>query len=83
MQHVSNIIHQHKELKRKKDELKTNEAVVHMDFSENYECKYSEKIQAFHFGGSREQVSIHTVMVYYKTIESDSTLSKAFSTLSQ
>lgn len=82
MQHVSNIIHQHKELKRKKDELKINEAVVHMDFSENYECKYSEEIQAFHFGGSREQVSIHTVMVYYKTIESDSTLSKAFSTLS-
>lgn len=32
MQHVSNIIHQHKELKTKKDELKTNEAVVHMAF---------------------------------------------------
>ncbi|KAJ8866980.1 hypothetical protein PR048_032842 [Dryococelus australis] len=48
--HVGRVIHQH-------------EAVIHMDFSENY-CKFAEETQAFHFGGSRKQVSLHTVVTY-------------------
>lgn len=82
MSHVSNIIHQQGVIKHKKDELKPNEAIIHIDFSENYECKYYEEIQAFHFGGSREQVSIHTVMLYYKNEVTGPTLTKAFCTLS-
>lgn len=35
-----------------------------MDFSENYACKLHTEIQAFHFGGSRKQVTIHTSVVY-------------------
>ncbi|KAK0170557.1 hypothetical protein PV328_008394 [Microctonus aethiopoides] len=42
------------------------EAVIHMDFSENYLTKYAEEIQAFHFGGSRQQISLHTVVTYTK-----------------
>ena len=41
--------------------------------AENYECKFSSEIQAFHFGGSREQVCIHTVMLYYKPTEAEET----------
>ena len=35
-----------------------------MDFSENYACKLHTEIQAFHFGGSRKQATIHTSVVY-------------------
>lgn len=48
-----------------------------MDFSENYCTKYNEEIQAYHFGGSRLQLSLHTVVVYTK----DST--KSYCTVSQ
>nr|CAH7758957.1 unnamed protein product [Callosobruchus chinensis] len=37
-----------------------------MDFSENYCTKYSQEIQAYHFGGSRLQLSLHTVIIYTK-----------------
>uniref|UniRef100_A0A6P7GCH1 Uncharacterized protein LOC114340520 n=1 Tax=Diabrotica virgifera virgifera TaxID=50390 RepID=A0A6P7GCH1_DIAVI len=37
-----------------------------MDFSENYICKYGREIQSAHFGGSKPQISLHTVMVYTK-----------------
>lgn len=35
-----------------------------MDFSENYGCKLHKQIQAFHFGGSRQQATIHTSVAY-------------------
>nr|CAI5837128.1 unnamed protein product [Callosobruchus analis] len=37
-----------------------------MDFSENYCTKYSQEIHAYHFGGSRLQLSLHTVIIYTK-----------------
>lgn len=37
-----------------------------MDFSENFATKYNQEIQAFHYGGSRSQISLHTVVVYTK-----------------
>lgn len=45
------------------DNLTHTEAVIVADFSENYNCKHHEEIQAHHFGGSRQQVSMHTVVV--------------------
>nr|CAH7725040.1 unnamed protein product [Callosobruchus chinensis] len=62
--HERNIVHQHVAMKTLKESLRENDAVVHMDFSENYSTKYSEEIQSFHFGGSRTQISLHTVVVY-------------------
>ena len=38
--------------------------MLHVDFSENYACKLSREIQAFHFGGSRKQATIHTAVLY-------------------
>lgn len=49
----ANIIHQYQSIKILKDNLTEKEAVIHMDFSENYNTKYSEEVQSFHFGGSR------------------------------
>lgn len=44
--------------------LQEDEVVIVADSSENYDCKYHQEIQAHHFGGSRQQVSLHTVVVY-------------------
>lgn len=67
--HIGRKLHQYKALSALKKSLQTNEAVIHMDFSENYATKYSEEVQAFHFGGSRKQISMHTVVVYVKVGE--------------
>lgn len=64
--HELNIVHQYQSLKMIKQSLTEKDVVVHMDFSENYCTKYNEEIQSFHFGGSRTQLSLHTVVVYLK-----------------
>ena len=64
LQHINNITHQYKVIDEVKRNMSCNEILIHMDFSENYICKYSEEIQSAHFGGSKVQVSLHTVVVY-------------------
>lgn len=46
--------------------MKENEAMVHIDFSENYACKYDKEIQSVHFGPSQTQITLHTGVIYYK-----------------
>lgn len=38
--------------------------ILHIDFSENYACKLNTEIQAFHFGGNRQQATLHTGVAY-------------------
>lgn len=64
IRHIFNIRHQYITLKELKDNINNTNAVIHVDFSENYNCKLSEEIQSMHFGGSRKQISLHTVVVY-------------------
>lgn len=71
--HQLNIVHQHNNLKLLKDQLSQQECIIHMNFSENYNTKLGEEIQAFHFGGSRTQITLHTVVIY--TRNADNTLS--------
>nr|CAI5839171.1 unnamed protein product [Callosobruchus analis] len=47
-----------------KQNLTEKEVLIHCDFSENYNLKYSQEVQSYHFGGSRQQISLHTVVVY-------------------
>ena len=47
-----------------------------MDFSENYNCKYSTEIHSVHFCASRQQVTLHTGMFYTQSF------SKGFATVS-
>lgn len=64
--HERNILHQYKVLKELKENINENKVVIFMDLSENYCTMYSEEIQAYHFGGSKLQLSLHTVVVYMK-----------------
>nr|CAH7768591.1 unnamed protein product [Callosobruchus chinensis] len=66
LKHKGRSLHQHIQISRKKADLKQNEIMIHMDFSENYSLKYAEETQAFHFGGSRQQICLHTVVIYFK-----------------
>ncbi|MES9882527.1 MAG: hypothetical protein ABW185_16790 [Sedimenticola sp.] len=64
--HIYNIRHQYSVLKSLRENLNDNSAIIHMDFSENYNCKYEKEIQSMHFGASQRQISIHTGVVYLK-----------------
>ncbi|XP_049876011.1 uncharacterized protein LOC126377838 [Pectinophora gossypiella] len=65
-QHEVNIVHQYNTIKSLKQSLTEKDVVIHMDFSENFSTKCNQEIQAYHFGGSRTQISMHTVVVYTK-----------------
>lgn len=58
--HIRNVEHQKREIRKVKEQLKNNEALIHMDFSENYGCKYVVEVQSDHFGGSKIQLSLST-----------------------
>lgn len=47
------------------ENISEGEVLVRVDFSENYACKYFTEAQSVHFGASRQQVSIHTGVLYY------------------
>ena len=66
--HVFNIRHQYSiqcEL-RERIEATWTEYVLHIDFSENYNCGYSNEIQAVHFCGSHTQATMHTGVMYVR-----------------
>ena len=42
-----------------KENLKENECLIHVDFSENNDCKMSKEIQNMHFGASKKQITLH------------------------
>ncbi|XP_041961131.1 FK506-binding protein 5-like [Alosa sapidissima] len=44
-------IYQVEQCRALKNSLQDHEAVVHMDFSENYACKLNVEVQSFHYGG--------------------------------
>lgn len=81
MAHEARIVHQHNTITQLKKDLKQGEILIHCDFSENYSLKYAEETQSFHFGGARQQISLHTVVVYSK-VEME-TKPKSFCTLSE
>lgn len=80
--HCSRIHHQFKVIKHIKDNLEQNEVLLHFDFSQNYSCKYSSEIQSVHFGASRQQVTLHTSVLYY-TLANKSNQHKSFCSISK
>ncbi|XP_026100440.1 uncharacterized protein LOC113071286 isoform X2 [Carassius auratus] len=62
--HQLNWLHQVKQFRHIKENIHANEMVLHIDFSENYACKLNTEIQAFHFGGNRQQATMHTGVAY-------------------
>ena len=63
-QHSFTYIKQAQTFRECKSEVKANECVVQIDFSENFNCKYHDEVQSVHFGASHEQASLHTVVIY-------------------
>lgn len=78
MKHEAIILNQLSQLKKLRMKMDENEVIVHMDFSENYACKYESEIQSFHFGGSRQQISLHTTAVQFKETNTGPLRTKSF-----
>lgn len=62
--HVFNIRWQYRAYRQLRENLRNDECLLHVDFSENYSCKYSQEVQAVHFGGSHQQATLHTGVLY-------------------
>lgn len=64
--HHYNVNHQYQSWKKCIKNLEDDEVVLVCDFSENFACKQAEEIQAVHFGASRNQITLHTSVLYTK-----------------
>ncbi|XP_063233360.1 uncharacterized protein LOC134537058 [Bacillus rossius redtenbacheri] len=64
MEHILNIKHQLEVMRNLKTHLDDSQLVMHVDFSENYACKYASETQSVHFGASKEQITLHTGVMY-------------------
>lgn len=61
-----NIETQLKHLRYLKENIRENEALIQVDFYEDYECKLAREIQSMHFGASKKQITLHTGVCYTK-----------------
>lgn len=82
MKHCGRISRQYSQMNHLKANLTPDAAIIHVDFSENYACKLSEEIQSVHFGGGREQITLHTGVIYMKN-SSGKLQKKSFCSLSE
>ncbi|XP_045199124.2 uncharacterized protein LOC123553489 [Mercenaria mercenaria] len=64
--HFFNIQHQYRSVTELKKRLTEKDVLIHIDFSENYTCKYESEVQSCHFGASQRQISLHTGVIYTK-----------------
>ena len=62
--HIYTMRHQFNDIKKLKESITDKDAIVHIDFSENYMTKGNQEVQAAHFGGGHKQVTLHTGMLY-------------------
>ena len=62
--HYFNIRHQYQFYQKLRTDMSKNEALIHIDFAENYVGKMSKAIQSCHFGASQIQMTLHTGVYY-------------------
>lgn len=62
---IARHYHQYKALRTLRENSKDSEVVIHIGFSENYNCKYDKEIQSVHFWASQIQITLHTGLVYH------------------
>lgn len=65
LKHSFNIQHQNSTFKEHQVKLLPNEIILVVDFAENYVTKYSSEIQSAHYGASKQQLSLHTSVLYF------------------
>ena len=62
--HLFNIPHQYTQLQFMHRSLKEDEAILHIDYAENWQCKYAKEVHQVHFGASDRQTTLHNAVVY-------------------
>ncbi|KAI0207818.1 Ficolin-2 [Lamellibrachia satsuma] len=62
--HIFNIRNQYKYYRMLRDNLENDECLIHVDFSENYVCRFANEIQSVHFGAFHLQATLHTGYLY-------------------
>ena len=67
--HIFNIRHQYAVSRELRGKMITSECIIHIDFSENFSCRYSREIQSVHFGASHQQCTLHTGVLYIGDVE--------------
>ena len=75
--HMYRISHQYLTVREIKQKLGESEALIHIDFAENWSTKLASEIMSKHFGASQVQVTMHNGVAYLPNGEQFS-----FSTLS-
>ena len=83
LKHVYDTTHQFDFQQKNLSQLVYNEVKLVIDFSQNYNSKYSSEIQAVHFGASRKQISLHTGVLYYKDVLDSTVKCMSFCTVSE
>ncbi|CAG9782204.1 unnamed protein product [Diatraea saccharalis] len=85
MKHIAYVMHQSNAILTIKQRLRPGHGLLHIDFPENYNCKYGQEIQSAHFGGSKIQLSLHTSVYYYTQSEPSNNYTKnnSFCTVSE
>ncbi|KAI4827689.1 hypothetical protein KUCAC02_031067 [Chaenocephalus aceratus] len=64
--HVCSVRNQSKAYINTIESCDESTAIVHVDFSESWRCKYKSEVQACHFGQNLPQITLHTGMYYTK-----------------
>lgn len=64
--HSFNIGNQLKHYRLTKENLQENEALLHIDFAENFQTKLSREIQSMHFGASQSNYNSHRSLLQRK-----------------
>ncbi|WAR31462.1 hypothetical protein MAR_034004 [Mya arenaria] len=64
--HIFRTYNQYQYFAKKKIEIKEDECLLHVDFSENYVCGYTAEVQSVHFGASKRQITLHTGVAIVK-----------------
>lgn len=65
--HVSRMHTKYQQICLLKENLPAHQAVIHMDFAENYSCKSAEEVQPPYW--DQTSVTLHPTVVYTKTSE--------------
>ena len=63
-EHTFRVRHQYQQLRNLKNNLPDNEAIMQMDFAENFTCRSLEEIQSAYW--NQTSVTLHPVVVYYR-----------------
>ena len=62
--HQFNIRNQYAAYRKIREEQADGEALIHIDFADNYICMYDAESQSLHFGGAHDQAILHTGVAY-------------------